>query len=336
METDFLAGKHILITGHTGYLGSALTSRLAVSRVAELKLLSRQPDSWHLRDSTTKLTYLKGDVTQPHTWPPALDGVDYVFHLAALEINRDHFDPYADLNANFMAVMHMLRACSERKNFPRIIFSSSANIAGMAHSLPVNESAPDDPCSIWSLHKLLAEQYLAYYAKHESMQAISLRLANVYGPTSNSHAYCNMTLNRVTYNAVAEGKMGLYPNKACLRDFLHIDDAIRALILAARSVQRMPRQNYFYVGSGEGVSFETALDQIKKSILKRLGQEVIIQFQDRRLDPLEMRSFVADPSAFMKAADWTPLVRVNRGLDENVKYAIDLHRRSTRSRSSGV
>lgn len=326
MLTDFLTGKTILVTGSSGYLGSTLATFLAGLDV-NLRLLVRSPQVWKPRPGRANIAHTVGSITEPADWRRALFGIDYVFHLAGLEYGRANNDPTADFEANFMAVVHMLRECEKTHLSPSIIFSSSANVAGQQSSMPVPESTPALPPSIWSLHKLMAEQYLAYYSRNGPLRAVSLRLGNIYGPCSNPEAFRNSMLNRVILEALSSNALTLYPNRNCLRDYLHIDDAVSALVAAAGYISNTVDKGFFYVASDVGRSFDEVWQKIGSSINSNCGTEVTLNFEEARMEPIDLRSFVADSSGFRAAAGWAPRVDFENGLDENVRYAANMQER---------
>ncbi|MGB5620636.1 MAG: NAD-dependent epimerase/dehydratase family protein, partial [Desulfobacterales bacterium] len=148
---DAYHGRTILITGGRGYIGSALTQSLAGIN-CKLILLDQSPgDVWWPEEQTADILLLNGDVSAQQSWSDALPGVDYVFHLAAKEyFYRSEYDPEQDLQFNALPVLHLLEVCRLQSYRPKIVFASSANLFGLADTLPVNEDNRDNPLTMWA------------------------------------------------------------------------------------------------------------------------------------------------------------------------------------------
>ncbi|MFA5779083.1 MAG: NAD-dependent epimerase/dehydratase family protein [Elusimicrobiota bacterium] len=316
--------KTILISGGFGYIGSSLSAALFDVK-CKIKLLDKNiQDEWIPKKTRAEVTIVKGDVSKKETWQKVLPGIDYLFHLAALEYNRSAFDIYKDMDINALSVIHLLEVCREKQYKLKIVFSSSANLFGLDSILPVNENHCSDPMSLWSVHKLMAENYLKIYAKKYGIDVVILRLANVYGPTANSLAVKNTVINKMIDSALSGMGLTLYANKNCERDYVFIDDVIRAFLFAGIS-----KTNYGFniIGSGEGKTITKVWELIAREIEGNTGKPVKIKF-DRtvKLEPFDMRNFVADTSLFRKSTGWRPTILLKEGIKLTTNALIALRR----------
>ncbi len=313
---DTYRGQTLLITGGRGYMGSALAQALA-GIDCRLVLLDQSPQvAWRPEAPVAEVSVRVGDVSCRETWERVLPDVDVVFHLAAKEyIYRSDYDPEQDYRMNALPVLHLLEVCRESGHRPRIVFASSANVYGCADRQPVNECTPDNPLTMWAVHKLTAERYLRLYADRYGLSALSLRLANVYGPTARWSTMDRMVLNRVLRMALDGNPLVTYTNRDCLRDYVYVDDAVRAF-LAAGSLRDVTGSPVFVIGSGDARSIADTWQVIAERVEAVTGQPVSPGRDDAvEVEPVERRHFVADTRRFEAATGWTPTIGFEQGID---------------------
>lgn len=322
-------GRTILITGGRGYIGSALSQSLAEIN-CRLILLDQSPaEIWRPEGQRAEVVLLNGDVSATQFWEDALSGVDYVFHLAAKEyFYRSEYNPEQDLRFNALPILRLLEACRMQTFRPQIVFASSANLFGLVDALPVNEDKRDNPLTIWAVHKLAAEQYLRLYAQQFGIQSITLRLANVYGPTARWSAMDRVIINKVIAMALNGETLATYVNQNCVRDYVFLDDVVSALLLAG--IHCGSTRNLIYVlGSGEGKSIADVWQLIADCVKFCVGKNVPIRSDDSvKIEPLEMRNFVADTQRFHNTTGWKPQTKLTQGIDFTVRAFLSKSGRS--------
>jgi len=319
-----LTGRTILVTGAGGYLGTALLSSLHSIRCHIVALVHEQncaPVPAYCEASLISRTV---DLSQSSVWRNLLHDTrpDVIVHLAAHEHRRNsRHAPELDLAVNTAAVLELLEACRELNLSPRIVLASSANIVGCPTSTLVNEDTPDQPLTLYAINKLAAERYLRYYAETFNLPAVSLRFANIYGPlpTGESDLESRVVLNSIMRRALEGGPLYLYRNQHCVRDFVYIDDAVRAICAAAATETTTPGCKYV-VGSGEGHSLREIVNGIARQVesLGRRPVEVLFD-ADVPLEPIEWREFVADYRRLHSATKWKPLTRLHQGIDSTLR-----------------
>ena len=316
-------GKRILVTGGQGFIGSAL-AQLFAGVDCHLSILGQTTDiSWLRKQRLSKIKVYHGDITKQKTWGALLQDVDYLFHLAALEYNRTSYNAKKDFLVNTLSVLNLLEVCRKKAFCPKIIFSSSANLFGPVHKLFVNEKQRDNPVSLWSVHKLMSEHYLRVYAKQYGIKSVTLRLANVYGPTANRKAMLRVIVNKVIARALAGERLTLYANKDCMRDYIFLEDAVNAFIFAGASDRISWGGDFYIIGSGEGKSIKDVWNLIAEKVKSRKGEDVPIEVNDKmKIEPLDMREFIADTNAFQKATGWKPLVFLEEGIELTIEALI--------------
>ena len=318
---EFYKGKKVLLTGGRGFIGASLAQSLAAIN-CRLFLLDRAGTHIIAGHPKAEIIRLNGDVSLRKTWDLALaNDVDYVFHLAGQEyIRGPEYDPLSDLQANALPVLHLLEACKTLNNHPVIIFASSANVFGMADSLPVNEDQPDEPLIPWTIHKQMAEGYLRSYAHQYGIRSVILRLANVYGPTANSAAMKKVVVNGMIARAMAGESLTLYANHQCVRDYIFLADAVDAFLLAGKTDLTGAKSRMFVLGSGEKKSIAEAWQLIADKAAFFTNRNVEIKYDlTVKVGAFEMRNFVADTKRFQTATGWKPRVYLAQGIDLTIQ-----------------
>jgi nucleoside-diphosphate-sugar epimerase len=254
-----------------------------------------------------------GDVREQSTWKAVLPGVDVVFHLAAQTSARvAEADPDADFTQNVLPMERLLQECPRRR--PAIIFASTVTIAGIPDHLPVDESFPDAPMTVYDRHKKAAEDRLKVYAR-----GVSLRLANIYGPGRLSGNADRGILNAMVAKALAGEALTIYGKGDRLRDYVYVDDAARAFLAAARHVDRLAG-HHFVIGTGRGHTVADAIRLVASRVTARTGVTIGV----RRVKPprppaaIDARDFIADSRRFRKITRWRPLVSLADGIDRTI------------------
>lgn len=287
------AGKNILITGGTGYIGSLLV------------------ESFNSIDCTVIVS--NDDVSNKSTWEDIINPeIDFVFHLAAVEVGSDTVE--RDLNVNTVSVLHMLQTCVEKKCNPKIIFSSSTNVFGDVDEDIVNENIKSNPQVEWSAHKLLAENYIRIYSSRYGLKTVVLRLPNVYGPVPKRETINRMVINKVIKYGIENKQLKLYSNKDCYRDFIFVEDVVDAFMKIGLADDDVFDGSFFVVGSNELVT----ISDVWNIITDKIG-EVSTLVDDVELNPIEMRSFVGDYTKLNEAVGWKPKVNLETGIERTVE-----------------
>jgi len=315
-----LTDKRILVTGASGYLGTALLSSLYGIRCRIIALARDTKSVLTPYESEVSVHSRQIDLANSSIWLDVLRETrpDVIINLAAHEHRRNSpHSPFEDLTVNAATVLELLEACVDLDLKPRIVLASSANIAGCAGTITVNEDTPDQPLTLFAIHKLAAEQYLNYYANRFNLCGVALRFVNIYGPlpTRDADLEARIILNSIMRRALAGGPLYLYRNQKCLRDFIYIDDAVRAICAVAQAETIRPGAKYI-VGSGDGHTLQQILNEITSQVENLRGLHVEIHSdEEATLEPIDWRNFIADYSRLEAATGWTPRTRLARGID---------------------
>ena len=286
-----LKPKRVLVTGHRGYIGSVLVEKL--------------------KNIGHSVSLFFGDVSDSQSWVDQIPNVDVIFHLAAVEYNSSK-SPFQDLNVNAVSTLRMLEACRELSVQPAVIFASSSNIFSKAIMLPVIEEHKDSPASIWSSHKLLSENYLSAYARELEISATSLRLSNVYGPSTSLELTRRMPLNKMIESALNNHELTLYENKDCIRDWAYIDDVVDAFV-AAVDIQEIGHSSYL-IGFGSNMTIAEYANNISACVELATSKNVNIVRNFSKLSEMAMRNYTPDCEKFKNKTGWSAKVNLIDGI----------------------
>ncbi|MCL5436152.1 MAG: NAD(P)-dependent oxidoreductase, partial [Patescibacteria group bacterium] len=218
------------------------------------------------------------------------------------------------------SVLELLETCRAKQFSPKIVFASSANLVGLTDRLPVDETFADRPLTIYAIHKLTAERYLKYYAENYDIKSVILRLSNVYGPSVDLESFRRVAFNRMIAAAFGTGKLMLFRNRHCVRDYLYIDDAIAAF-LAGGSSKKTGDGNFYVIGNEKGYNFGEFAKLIAEKVSAQTGRQVEIASDEiTELVPAEFRNFVADSARFKKLTGWKTEISLGQGIEKTLSY----------------
>jgi nucleoside-diphosphate-sugar epimerase len=307
---DKLKGKSAVVTGASGYIGSALVDAL-VKHSCKVIRVSRD-DMAPLPNTKT----IKADVRTPNTWVEIVEHADIIYHLAG---NTSVYDaaknPDESLNSTLLPLNHLIKAVQKLRSKPRVVFASTATVYGLTPKCPVAETFVPKPVTVYDLHKLFAEKQLALATQQDVLEGVSLRLANVYGPSINmSLANDRGILNRVA-NMALEGKdLLVYGDGSYVRDYIYISDVVNAFLFAGVSPTLSGQS--FNIASGIGTTVKQAFVLAANQASRITGRMVDVRCVSwpEGIAQIEFRTFTADIARYTGATGWKPLVNLEDGI----------------------
>jgi nucleoside-diphosphate-sugar epimerase len=246
-------GKSVLVTGGAGFIGSHLTRSL-LNEGARVRVLDNCSNGRriNLADVARQVDFCEGDIRNAIACRNACRGIEVVFHLAAyISVPGSLRDPVTADAVNIGGTLNMLlaaRDCGVR----RFVFSSSAAVYGDTDVLPTPEEALPFPLSPYGVEKLYGEHMARLYHQPGAMETASLRYFNVYGPGQNPLSDYAAVIPRFITQLLARESPVIYGDGEQTRDFLYVEDVVRANLLAARAKE--PGGGVYNVAGGQAVS----------------------------------------------------------------------------------
>ncbi|MBW3583594.1 MAG: NAD-dependent epimerase/dehydratase family protein [Euryarchaeota archaeon] len=317
--TELLSGRRILVTGSTGYIASRLVPAFQTAGADIVRLLrpeSTEPDE----DGTGGI---RGDCHDPATWRGALDqGVDTVIHLAAqTSVKTAAADPVRDWHNSVAPFLTLLATCAEHETSPTILLAGTATEVGMTPPTAVDETVREDPVTIYDLHKLTNERYLRHYTRQGTVRGATLRLANVYGPGPTSSTADRGILGMMVRRALAGEDLTVYGDGAFLRDYVYIDDVVRAFAALAATPDAVQGGDPYLVATGTGTSLKDAFGMVVAAVEAETGRRAVVSHVEppAALDAIDTRDFVADPGRLIARTKWEPKVTLGEGIARTVR-----------------
>ena len=302
--------KKVVVTGGAGFIGSHLAEELAKRgyHVIILDDLStgRMENIKGLVE-TEKAQFVQGSVTDLVLLHKLFEGIDYVFHQAAIpSVPRSIEDPLASHEANITGTLNVLIAARDN-GVKKVIYASSSSVYGDTPTLPKREDMPPNPQSPYAITKLAGEYYCRGFQEVYELPTICLRYFNIYGRRQDANSQYATAIPRFA-TRVFEGKPPIiFGDGEQTRDFTFINDAVEANILAAES----DATGIFNIGRGKSFS----INELARLITNIIGNNVEPIHQEPR--PGDIRHSLADISK-ARAFGYEPKYSLKAGLGETI------------------
>ena len=316
-----LEGKVVSITGASGYIGSALTQELEkyslkIIRISRKKLVPKDGvEDWVL------------DLNKKSSWIRIVKKSDIIFHLSGnTSIYSAEKDPNESLKSTLFPIIQLINASKKISRIPRVVFSSTATVYGLTKELPVLETSQPNPITTYDLHKFFAEQQLLLASSCNIIDAISLRLANVYGPSpTESLAKDRGVLSKITRMKFELKNLQIYGNGEYLRDYIYIDDVVNAFLHASvMNYNILLNRNdiSLNVASGKGTKVIEVFKLISNEVEKITGISGAIKNVPwpKEINEIEKRNYIASIELFKSLSGWEPSVSLDEGIQLLVKH----------------
>ena len=311
-----LKNKVICITGASGYIGSSLVKELDNYSIKKLIRVGRKNmkilpniEDWAL------------DLKNYNSWRKIVKQADIIFHLSGnTSIAAAEKNPENSLNAEILPIMNLLNAAKELSKKPRFIYASTATIYGLTQNFPVSEDQASNPITCYDNNKLSAEKKLKIARSENLIESISLRLSNVYGPSNNeSSSNDRGILSKITKLSFENKKIPIYGAGNYIRDYVYIDDVVKAFLLSSVFNYKEIRQSseiVFNVSSGKGTHVKTVFSMIAKEVEKITGTNSQIESVPwpSQVNDIEKRNFIGSSKRLKSLTGWAPETSILDGI----------------------
>jgi len=260
-----------LVTGGAGFIGSHLVEALVAGkcRVTVLDNLSSGSQK-NLEPLKDHITFYQGDIRQRDILEKAAAGCDVIFHLAAVVAVQQTIDnPVESAEINDIGTVNVFEA-ARSENVRRIVFSSSCAVYGDDPLLPKTETMNPKPTSPYAVHKLSAEHYARIYFELFGLESVSLRYFNVFGPRQDPSSPYSGVISLFMTRAASKQAPVIYGDGNQSRDFVYVQDVVKANLLAA--AMNHPQGSTFNIGTGNQVR----INRLWELIASLSGQKKLV------------------------------------------------------------
>ncbi|WP_414568121.1 NAD-dependent epimerase/dehydratase family protein [Nostoc sp. CCY 9925] len=311
-----MQNNRVLITGGAGLVGSHIADLLVKEGVAEIIVLDN-----FTRGRLANLAWAKehgpvviveGDIRDQKLLEEVMQGVDYVFHQAAIRITQCAEEPRLALEVLADGTFNVLEAAVKAK-VKKVVAASSASVYGMAEDFPTTESHhPYNNRTLYGAAKVFNEGLLRSFYEMYGLDYVALRYFNVYGPRMDIYGVYTEVLIRWMDRLTAGQAPLIFGDGKQTMDFVYIEDIARANILAAKADVT---DEVFNVASG----VESSLNDLAYTLAKVMGVDLQPEYtSERKVNPVQRR--LADVSKAEKLLAFEAEVSLEEGLRRLVNW----------------
>ena len=311
-----LGGSKLAVIGGAGFIGSHTVDLLLKEDVDSIVIFDNfvrgTPDNLKnaLLDPRVKLYDLGGDITQFDILCDALDGIDGVFHFAALWLLHCHDYPVTAFEVNMRGTLNVLEACV-KKDVKRLVYSSSASVYGDAVEEPMTEAHPFNNTNFYGATKVAGEQMCRAYHHRFNMDYVGLRYMNVYGPRQDYRGTYIAVIMKML-DAIDRGQpLVIYGDGEQAYDFVYVEDCAAANVLSMKSDMS---DNFYNVGTGT----KTSIKELAELIIKITGYDQPITYEPGGLTFVKNR--VGCPQKATNDLGFTATMPLEQGLRDLIKW----------------
>lgn len=302
-----------LVTGGAGFIGSHIATALARrgDRVRVLDDLSTgaRDNLAHIAD---QIDFHEGDIRDLAAVERAVEGVDVVFHQAALaSVPRSVKDPHATNAVCVGGTLNLLDA-SRRAGVRRFVYAGSSSAYGDQPHASKRETDLTSPLSPYAAAKLAGEQYCQAFGVTYGLDTVVIRYFNVFGPRQDPASEYSAVIPRFVTAMIAGERPVVFGDGLQSRDFTYVDNVVAGNLAAAEAPAAAGRVLNVACGA------QTNLLQLIDSINRVLGTSIEPVFEDPR--PGDVRESLADITAAREALGYEPTIDFDEGLRRSISY----------------
>ncbi len=313
-----IANKNILVTGSDGFIGSHLVEAL-LEQGAKVRafVFYNSFNSWGWLDTfppekLKQIEVFPGDIRDPNGVRKAMEGMDIVFHLAALiAIPFSYHSPDSYVDTNIKGTLNVLQA-ARSLNTPRVLVTSTSEVYGTAQYIPIDEKHPFQGQSPYSATKIGADRLAESFYRSFNLPVTIVRPFNTYGPRQSARAVIPTIITQLL-SGQTEIKLG---NLRPTRDFVYVKDTVQGFIEIAKSDTTI----------GEEINIATqkeiSIGELASELISQIVPEAHIITEDQRLRPKksEVDRLLGSNEKIMRMSNWCPRYDLKQGLAETIAW----------------
>jgi len=300
--------KRVLVTGGAGFIGSHVVDRLVADR-CEVRVLddlsTGKLENISRYVKRGRVAFVEGDIRDASVVEESVEDIDVVLHFAAVtSVPLSVENPRFTFDVNVKGTVNLLSECAKKK-VGKFLFTSSSAVYGEPKFLPITEEHPTNPMSPYAESKIAAETFVHGFYEKELLSSVVLRLFNVYGPRQGVNDYSGV-ITRFIDNCKRGAPLVIYGNGGQTRDFIHIQDAVDAILIAMDD--EYAEGNVFNIGSGVA----TSIFDLADTVMEIAGVDLQVLYEEAR--PGDIRHSYANISKAESLLEYRPQIPLEYGL----------------------
>jgi len=303
-----------LVTGVAGFIGRSIAAELlrrgeAVRGIDSF--ITGKPENMAAFEA---IEFLQGDLADPAACAAACEGIEIVFHEAALaSVPRSVADPVATHVNCVNATLNLLVA-ARAAGVRRVIYAGSSSIYGDSPTLPKHEQMPPDPISPYAVAKLAGEHYMRSFTRVYGLETVTLRYFNVFGPYQDPTSHYSGVLAIFCRKMLAGEQPTIYGDGEQSRDFTYIDNVVHANLLAAAAPAERVAGQAMNVATGSRIT----LNETFRILCELTGYQGEPAYSPPRQG--DIRDSLAEISLAREILGYKPQVEFREGLRRTVEW----------------
>lgn len=301
-------GKHVLVTGGAGFIGSELVHQVAAqgTKVVVIDDLAngRRENLDGLPASRVKL--MVADIRDREHMVDLMRGMEIVFHLACLGVRHSIHSPCENHEVNATATLKLLSA-ARVAGVKRFVYVSSSEVYGTALGVPMTEEHPTFPMTVYGASKLAGECYTRAFYRTYGYPTVVVRPFNTYGPRCHHEGDSGEVIPRFLLRCMAGRPMVVFGNGTQTRDFTYVSDTARGILMAGLADDTVGQT--INLGSGR----ETTINELAREVAAVVGRpDAPVIHDDPR--PGDVSRLCADITKARQLLGFEPKVTLREGL----------------------
>ncbi len=299
----------ILVTGGAGFIGSHIVE-LFQDKADEIRVLDNLRSGFLHNIAPCKHTFIEGSIMDKALLAKAMEGIDYVFHLAALiSVPESMSVPEECVQLNTIGMLNVLDAAA-KAGVKKLVLSTSAAIYGDNPIVPKRETMAPEPKSPYAVTKLDDEYYCAMYTREHNLPTACLRYFNVFGPRQNPKSQYAAAVPIFIEKALHNEPLTIFGDGGQTRDFIFVKDIARAnAFFATESAET----GVFNIAYGSTIT----INDLAQKIVRLTGSKSEIVHADVRAGDVRHSYAAIDK---LQATGFKPEFNFESGMAQTIEF----------------
>ncbi|HEY1897974.1 MAG TPA: SDR family oxidoreductase [Terracidiphilus sp.] len=303
-----------LITGVAGFIGRSIAAALLERGESVRGIDSFITGKTENLTGLNGLEFVQGDLADPAACVQACEGIEVVFHEAALaSVPRSVADPVAT-NVNCVDATLNVLVAAKAAGVRRVVYAGSSSAYGDTPTLPKREDMLPNPISPYAVAKLAGEHYMSTFARVYGLETVTLRYFNVFGPYQDPTSHYSGVLAIFCRSMLAGKQPTIYGDGEQSRDFTHIDNVVHANLLAAEAPAEKVSGRMMNAATATRVTLNETFAMLKELT----GYQGSPAYAPQRAG--DIRDSLADIGLAHELLGYKPIVDFREGLSRTVEW----------------